>query len=307
MVVLGKKDEVLIDDFEVFVGNSPVTGLSSFTFELWDPTGTDVSGTIVPSVTELGGGSYRVSFTPDAVGDWLLVVYNSPYFSAGKRQNYQVFAQLFDDISVENLGPGNRVVEILVQDADTLAPIPGAWIDIWNSGLTAKVAWGATKADGTQTFMLYDGSYKVYVAQIGQYVFSGLPYTLAVSSNPPPPDIQVTYQGTAFDPGSPSSPDLCVVYGWEWDAQTGVHDVPVTAKIVGDDNFLTVNPHINATEITVNPDPGNQGYWSMSLLRSGSFASGPRTVLYEFTIGDFVRTVEIPDVDSVALASLIDP
>jgi hypothetical protein len=306
MGVLGKKDVPVIDDFEVFSGNNAITGLTVFTFELWDPTGTDVSATIIPVVTELGGGSYRVTFTPNMVGDWLLVVYNNPYFKSGKRQNYQVFEQLFDDI-VENLGPGDRSVKINIEDDSTLMPIVGAWIEIWNSGLTARIAFGYSQSDGSQTFMLFDGSYKVYVSKIGDYVFSGLPYDLTVSSNPPPPDVEVTYQGTEFDPGAPPAPDMCVVYGWEWDAQSGPHNVDVVAKIVGDDNFHSSNPHINVTEITVTPDPLNQGYWAMPLLRSGSFASGPRTVLYEFTIGDYVKTVEIPDQPNVAFSSLVDP
>lgn len=307
MSVLGKKDVPIIDDFEVFVGSSPKTGLTAFTFQLFDPTGTDVSGTITPVVTELGGGSYRVTFTPNLIGDWKLTIFNSPFFTAGKHENYQVFEQLFDDINVENLGPGNRVVDVLIREDTTLIPIAGAWIEIWNAGLTAKIAFGTSQADGTQTFMLFDGAYKVYVSKIGDYVFSGLPYDLTVTANPPPPDVSVIYEGTEFDPGSPPSPDMCVVFGWEWDAQTGPMAEEVTARIVGDDNFLSTNPHIIPTDITVTPDTTNQGYWAIPLLRSGTFASGPRTVLYQFTIGEKVWTVEVPDQDTVAFSTLVDP
>jgi len=43
------------------------------------------------------------------------------------------------------------------------------------------------------------------------------------------------------------------------------------------------------------------------LYRSGEYASGPRIVFYEFTIGDKTWTVEIPDVANVAFATLVDP
>lgn len=309
MTVLGKKDTLLVDDFVVVDGSgNPVSGISigSFSIKLYDPTGAEVSGTITVTITELGNGNYRATLTPNAVGDWLLIITHATYFPWGKRNNYQVFEQLFDDITLDNFGTGNRVVEVTVKDSVTTIGIPGVWVEIYDSTSTIRQAFGYTNSSGIITFELYDGNYKVYMSKIGQYVFT-VPEDLTVSSNPPPPDVQVTYQGTPFDPGSPPSADTCIIYGWEHDAQRAGLAVEVTAEIVGDDNFLTVNPHVYGTEITTTSDASNDGYWSLTLYRSGEFASGPRTVFYKFTIGDMVKTVEIPDVPTVAFATLVDP
>jgi len=320
MSVLGKKDTLLTDDFEILDGSgNPLPGIleTSLTIRLYNQLGvlvyervgaTENITTIPVTIGELGYGNYRATFTPDAVGDWLLIITHPIYFSAGKRENYQVFEQLFDDITTENLGPGNRVVEVTIED--TLAtPIAAAWVEIYNSTSTTRIAFGYTNSIGQITFQLFDGAYKVYIQRIGQYVFT-VPEDLTVAASPPPPDVQVTYVGTAFDPGTPPSADMCIVFGWEQDAQGTGLAVEVSAKIVGDDNFLTTYPHISTDPVTTISAPthaNGNGYWSLTLFRSGEFASGPRTVFYEFTIGDMVRTVEIPALANVPLATLIDP
>lgn len=311
MSVLGKKDTPLVDDFTVLDGSgNPVAGIlpASFTVLLYDPTGAEVSGTVAVTITELGGGNYRASFTPTSVGDWLLIIIHSTYFPWGKRENYQVFEQLFDDITLDNLGVGNRVVEITVEDTFA-SPIVGAWVEVYDDTSTTRQAFGYTNSSGQIVFQLFDGDYKVYISKIGQFVFV-VPEDLTVAADPPPPDVQVTYVGTAFDPGTPPSSDMCIIYGWEQDIQGTGLAVDVTAQIVGDDNFLTTNPHIDGDPVVVTSSPthvNGNGYWSMALFRSGDYASGPRTVLYQFTIGDMVKVVEIPDEDIVAFSTLVDP
>jgi len=82
------KEDFTVTDSE---GNA-VTGLtdSDFTKKLYDPTGNEVSSSILVTVTELGSGNYRASFTPDKAGDWYLVVYNSTYFPWGKANTIVV-------------------------------------------------------------------------------------------------------------------------------------------------------------------------------------------------------------------------
>lgn len=90
MTIIGL-NETATDEFVVTDANGAVvTGLvdGNFTRELYDPNGNDVSATVIPVITELGGGSYRVTFTPNVVGNWLLVIFHATYFPGGKAENY---------------------------------------------------------------------------------------------------------------------------------------------------------------------------------------------------------------------------
>lgn len=316
MSVLGKKDVLLVDDFGLWDGSgNPVTGVaeSTLTIRLIDPTGTLVyeriaaveNVTTIPvTVVELGHGQYRASFTPNAVGDWQIIVTHPTYSPWGMPENYQVFLQLFDDISLQNLGPGNRIVTVTIQDDVSFNPVVDVMVQVMNTALTTMIAFRRTNASGQIVFALYDGDYKVILSKPSQYSFT-VPEDLTVSG-----DTSITYFGSLFDPGSPPSSETCIVFGWEQDVQQLGLEIEIKAEIVGDDNFLTANPHIVGTEVIVTSDSNHAngaGYWSMALLRSGQFASADRTVLYQFTICDMVKTVEIPNVANVALADLIDP
>lgn len=87
-----QKDKLLEDNFSVTdsVGN-PVAGLvdGNFTRTLFNPSGTEVSGTITVTITELGNGVYKASYTPNALGIWALTVYHATYFPWGKSETYR--------------------------------------------------------------------------------------------------------------------------------------------------------------------------------------------------------------------------
>jgi len=308
-MAFGKINTVLVDDFVVTDGSgNPVTGILSgaFTTLLYDPTGTEVSSTVTITISELGSGNYRLSFTPIVLGDWAITITHATYFPWGKRENYTIYSKDFNDIM--DVGPGNRVVEITVEDTGT-NPIAGVWVEVYDATSTVKQAFGFTDASGQITVQLFDGSYKVYLSKIGQYVFT-VPEDLTVAASPPPPDVQVTYTGTVFDPGTPPSSDTCIVYGWEQDAQGTGLAIEISAQVVGDDAFLTANPHITGDAVTTTSavtHVNGPGYWSLVLFRSADYASGPNLVMYNFTIGSKTWSVEIPDVVTVAFATLVDP
>ena len=99
-----KKDTTSHDDFVVMDENdNPVTGLSdvNFTKILFDPDNNEVaniSGGIPVTITEVGDGVYKVSFTPDKLGDWFLIVYNSTYFPWGKGNGYKCVEYLTNNV-----------------------------------------------------------------------------------------------------------------------------------------------------------------------------------------------------------------
>lgn len=96
-----KIDTVVYDEFSVVDSDgNPVTGLTNtdFTKELYNPSGTEVSGTVTVTISELGGGLYRVSFTPNVVGEWALNIFNATYFTGGQSSNYQCVTGVVMDI-----------------------------------------------------------------------------------------------------------------------------------------------------------------------------------------------------------------
>lgn len=99
-VTQAKINEVLYDEFVVTDSSGNlITGLvdGNFTRDLYNPSGSEVSGTVTVTITELGNGKYRVSFTPNELGNWILTVYNATYFSYGKSANYNVMEYLPGD------------------------------------------------------------------------------------------------------------------------------------------------------------------------------------------------------------------
>ena len=84
-------NDTATDEFTVTdLSGNLVTGLvnANFTRDLYNPSGTEVSATIIPVITELGTGKYRVTFTPNEIGNWILTIYHTTYFPEGKSENY---------------------------------------------------------------------------------------------------------------------------------------------------------------------------------------------------------------------------
>ena len=104
----GKINTEIIDDFTVLdltgVRKSGIT-LTDFTKKLYNSTGTEVSGTITVTITELELGNYRASFTPNVIGIWKLVVTHATYFPQGKENDYIIYNEDFDslDTAISNI------------------------------------------------------------------------------------------------------------------------------------------------------------------------------------------------------------
>ncbi len=91
----------IVDDFTVLdlsgVRKAGIT-LTDFTKKLYNPSGTEVSGTIAVTITELELGNYRVSFTPNVIGIWKLVIIHDIYFPQGKENDYKIYNEDFDTL-----------------------------------------------------------------------------------------------------------------------------------------------------------------------------------------------------------------
>jgi len=101
-----KDDFIVLDKKDV-----PVTGLveNDFTWVLYNPNKTEVaniSGGISVTIEEVDNGLYRVSFTPNLLGNWTLIIYHTTYFPFGKANSY---------IAVESLGGISSEIEDMIR------------------------------------------------------------------------------------------------------------------------------------------------------------------------------------------------
>ncbi len=97
-----KVSTLITDDFIVLdSGNNRITGIApeAFTVKLYDPTGSEVSGTVTVTIVELAQGNYRLSFTPTSTGDWKIDIAHATYFPEGQHQNYPVFNENIDTLT----------------------------------------------------------------------------------------------------------------------------------------------------------------------------------------------------------------
>jgi len=102
-MILGKLGEEVKEEFSVLdVSNNLVSGISldEFNAHLFNPSDNEVYDSTSVSFIELGHGHYRVLFTPNQVGNWMMIVYHGTHFPWGKSNTIQVFSNDFDSIAL---------------------------------------------------------------------------------------------------------------------------------------------------------------------------------------------------------------
>ncbi|MHA1787854.1 MAG: hypothetical protein ACTSXT_01375 [Candidatus Helarchaeota archaeon] len=98
-----EKDKLQTDDFIVIdEDNNPVTGLTlnDIIVNLYNPSKNNVaniSGGIEVTINEVENGLYRISFIPNELGSWELLITHNTYFPYGKAQNYTCIESLIMD------------------------------------------------------------------------------------------------------------------------------------------------------------------------------------------------------------------
>jgi len=285
--------------------NDPITDLtkSSFVIEC-SIDGTAQAAAFIDSafaLTEVDKtkkpGWYDLAFTPGQKRIWSVAVYYRPENLAWK-QDYRVMDQLVDDIDVENLGPGNRVVQLTFEDSEDGMPIPDVWVTVYNQSLQTKLAYGFTTADGQFTCWLDDGNYQVMARKLGQYTFD-LPLALSVVGA-----TNATYEGDKFSPSTPPAPNTAIVWGHTLTQDGNPVSVEVKAEAIGDRLFLRSHPEI-IRRATSTSSAANDGYWELALTWTSEYAQDG--VKYAIIINDVnLGAVEIPSVASVGIHQLID-
>ncbi len=97
----GVINEVVTEHFTIADSNGNlVSGVNPATITLYvyEPTGSEVSGSVSGSISELGNGNYKYEFTPFSQGTWYVVATHPTYFPWGKTDDVQVYNANISDI-----------------------------------------------------------------------------------------------------------------------------------------------------------------------------------------------------------------
>lgn len=170
------------------------------------------------------------------------------------------------------LGAGSHAVTINVKQGSV--PIAGVQVQVVDSATQlATQSIGNTDANGGIKFNLNAGFYFVRLFKPG-YLFAA-PETLLISGA-----TTKNYSGSLFDPGAPSSPSLCRVYGWVFGLSAdSLAGVTVAAEIKTSPlkaGSLVISPYLKAAATN------SSGYWYLDLYPNSGLT--PASTKYEFTI-----------------------
>jgi len=76
---------------------------AQFTLYVYNPVGSEVSGSVSGTIIELGSGNYKYVFTPNSEGTWYVNTTHPTYFPWGKSDDVQVFngdlSTIYDAVS----------------------------------------------------------------------------------------------------------------------------------------------------------------------------------------------------------------
>ncbi len=262
----------------------PAVGLSPVITSFLKVSDGSSAGT-PPTISEIGGGFYKFTYGPTE--DVTIGVDGG--VALGDADRYQGIVARFTD-------PGPNIVTISVEDDVSSLPVPGATVDLWDSVESYRIDSKTTDANGEVSFDLADGSYKVRIYKAASYTFNN-PFDLTVFGA-----TQDTYQGTAFSPSAPPSPETCVLSGTTYDAQDQPVPVEVIAELVEARNFTTGGIQVIKGPISV-WSRNEDGYWEIVLTRSGEYTGV--SVVYSIRVdGVVMGEYLIPDQANVNLADL---
>lgn len=186
------------------------------------------------------------------------------------------------DAEISGLGSGSGLYSftLIAYDSLTDQTLSGVNIVIRNLDQTSLVALGNSDANGTLTVNLDAGSY-LSIANATGYIFNGFD-TISITGTG-----EDTLFGYQFNPGEPSSPDLCRVYGYLYDINgQPEQDLTVTASLpsgVVRSGSRIISP-FKITSIT-----DTLGYFCLDLIPSDSLI--PAGQLYEITITEKDGTI----------------
>ncbi|MFH2055823.1 MAG: hypothetical protein ABIJ61_07690 [bacterium] len=194
---------------------------------------------------------------------------------SGRRIGWVDTADLVN--SIPGSGSGAYACTLYVLENSTESAIPGAFVRALNQSETATAAVGETDSNGRLLFALDAAEYHL-LAQANGYQFDVLPEPVTVSTS----GANDTLWATRFDPGAPSEPGLCRVYGFVLSlGSEGLEGVTITASVLTTPlrwGSVVVSPYSLSTLTN------ESGYWELDLIPNSSLT--PDGTVYDFTMYD---------------------
>ncbi len=220
-------------------------------------------GAVDSNRTEQGGSGDSAS-----IARW---VWNTPQTNHATNGTFGKY--LDTEVSGISGGSGAYSFTVAAFDSSVGQAVPQVGLAVRNVNQTSLIAVGQTDSEGEASFNLDADSF-VIVATTAGYLFD--PYdTIAVSGT----GVDTVF-GDQFDPGAPSSPTLCRVYGYLYDINGEPEEgASVTAYLPsGVAQFADgiVSP------FSVSTSTDSTGCFYLDLIPSDSLI--PAGVEYEFTI-----------------------
>lgn len=233
-------------------------------------TGWDIDADLHGSVDTVkrGAGGSGGGNDSSSIARW---VWNTPqtnHLTDGSFGSYL-------DVAVSSLAAGSGAwsFTVVATDSSNSQVVPNAIVSIRNTEQTALVAVGTTNSYGRAWFNLNSGRYLAIVISPG-YVFPAFD-TIVVMG--PGAD---TVRGFQFEPGAPSSPSLCRVYGYLY----GVSGIPETDALVSallpKGVLRTGNLVVSPFAVSTRSDAA--GYFFLDLIPTDSLV--PSGSSYEISI-----------------------
>jgi hypothetical protein len=272
-----------------------IGGLDSTVVLVLNPSGDSVFGQVI---TGISNGVRRHTVSGDTAYSWsalvadidgtgqpgvysVLITAVSDHTGGQLRTPFRDFFQVAGwKLAAMGNGAGQYACTFVVRDSATMTPIPYAGLSVRNLSQSAQIASGRTDSEGLVTFNLDADSFVVLASATG-YVFCGGD-TVAVTSS----EMDTIY-GCSFDPGSPSLPGLCRVYGFLYDVKgEPLAEIAVSASLpsgVSRSGATVISP------FRVSTVTDSLGHFFLDLIPSADLV--PSSTAYEITIGSREGTI----------------
>nr|MBN2276851.1 hypothetical protein [candidate division Zixibacteria bacterium] len=316
----GAKSYVLTEKVSVLDGDAPSNGVYAYVITVDDNTGADLMtstrGFFQVVNTPLEYSLDSAAFARKAVDSINLVfdslakiidslehlseavdsstlagcIWNTP--QSNHTQSGTFGKYLDAEISGISVGGGAYSIEIMVLDTALDQPIPGVGLNVRNLPQTALIAVGQSDNSGSAGFSLNPDTFMVAAFAPG-YIFH--PYDTIVVTGPG----LDTLFGYRFDPGEPTDPGMCRLYGFVYNISGNPEsDAAITARLPAG---VTRAGAALISPLMVETTSDGNGYFYLDLIPNTELT--PDTTRYEITVarpdGIILRErVVVPDQSS---------
>lgn len=171
------------------------------------------------------------------------------------------------------VGSGAYSITIVCVDSGSNDVVPGVNVAVRNLDQSALLAAGQSNPEGVVGFNLNAASYTVVAATTG-YLFPPFDTIVVVGAGVD------TLFGCRFDPGTPTAPWLCRVYGHLYTVSGTPEDGAVVSAMLPSGVARSGERVVSPFAMTATSD--SSGYFAIDLIPSDSLL--PSETKYEFTI-----------------------